>query len=68
MTETIGKREDGKAFLRAWRNYHRKHGWWLTNGGSEQAKHDTRERELMRYTYDAGMERGISKRGCCSDD
>ena len=68
MTETIGKREDGKAFNRVWRNYHRKHGWWITGLGSAQSRHDTRERELMRYTFDAAMKRGEEKRGCCSDD
>ena len=75
MTETIGNRsrlrprteEDDAAFLRVWRNYHRTKGWWIVDCGMSQYKHDKRERELMRYTYDAGMKRGEEKRGCCGD-
>ena len=61
--------EDDAAFLGVWRNHHRTKGWWIvigqggTQSGAGQRKHDVRERELMRYTYDAGMKRGEEKRG-----
>ena len=65
MSETIGQREDAAAFLRVWRNYHRTKGWWIVIGqeesGAGQRKHDVRERELMRYAFDAGMKRGEEK-------
>ena len=62
MTETIGKREDDKAFQKAWARFQRsKHGRHIDSWQFSDS------RELARFTFDAGMERGEEKRGCCHE-
>ena len=62
MTETIGKREDAAAFQKAWARFQRsKHGRHI------DSRQFSDSRELARHFFDAGMERGISKRGCCAE-
>ena len=62
MTETIGKREDGKAFQKAWAGFRHQPNQRIPSWQFSD------RRELARYFFDAGMERGISKRGCCEGD
>ncbi len=63
MTETIGKREDDAAFAE-----------WLASFYVEQPQYpdeltsERRQGWLMRQAFDAGMERGQEKRGCCEGD
>ncbi len=54
MTETIGQREDGKAFEEMLRRD------WI-----DAEKLTSVERGWLRYAYDAGMKRREEKRGCC---
>lgn len=60
--ETIGKREDGKAFEEWLGKFYLEHPHF-----PEKLFGGHRQHWLMRHAYNAGMERGIEKRGCCQE-
>ena len=59
MSETIGKREDDKAF-EEWPIIYWKDAPMLVGARARQ-----KERETLRLAFDAAMKRGEEKRGCC---
>ncbi len=66
MDETIGQREDDKAFeemAESWQQ--QRAGIWEERGDWPDLEEQV---AAMRFAYDAGMERGLEKRGCCEDE
>ncbi|KKL96508.1 hypothetical protein LCGC14_1843800 [marine sediment metagenome] len=63
MTETIGKREDDKAFAEWAGKFYVEHPRF-----PDELPDERRQGWLMRHAYNAGMERGEEKRGCCEGD
>ena len=80
MTETIGKREDDKAFEEMLERANVTIGQLFIEAKQEQGPASVLVSHLrllpllivilervLRFTFDAGMERGQEKRGCCDE-
>jgi hypothetical protein len=66
MAETVGQVEDGMAFREWVVGWFRERLGYIGRFGPAWERYPTRTAEL-RTAWNAGMKRGLEKRGCCEE-